>query len=133
MRITKVTPLSGHRSDPNVELYVGEYDNWKDQWHRGEILALQAELDEAGVEYRPYHLMQKAIGFDDAIVVGLATWVAKRIFDVLIAWLPAREGRKVRIKFKDGTEIEARSVKELERIRDQFLPAAEENDANRGD
>lgn len=122
MRITKITPTSEQNPDPNVELYVGEYDDWKDDWHRSEITALQGELTEAGVDYRPYHLMQKAIGFDDAIVVGIATWLAKRVFDVLVAWLPAREGRKVRIKFKDGTEIEAKSVKELEQIRSRFLP-----------
>jgi len=130
MRITKVTPLSEqHDSEPNVELYVGEYDDWKDDWHRSEIEALQAELDEAGVEYRPYHLMQKAIGLDDAILVGLATWLAKRVFDVLVAWLPAREGRKVRIKLKDGTEIEARTVKELEQIRDRFLSSEEDDES----
>jgi hypothetical protein len=131
MRITKVTPLSEQKHDPNVELYVGDYDDWKDEWHRSEIAALQAELTEAGIDYRPYHLMQKAIGFDDAIVVGLATWLAKRVFDVLVAWLPAREGRKVRIKFKDGTEIEANSVKELDQIRSRFLPEPSRQDPSK--
>jgi hypothetical protein len=126
--MTNITPLSEQKSYPNVELYIGEYGDWKDDWHRSEIAALQVTLTEAGIDYRPYHLMQKAFGIDDAVVVGIATWLAKRVFDVLVAWLPAREGRKVRIKFNDGTEIEARSVKELEKIRSTFLPERSDQD-----
>ena len=121
MRITKVTPVNDARSEPNVELYVGEYDDWTDDWHRAEINALQSEFDASGIDYQERRLMQKAVGFDDAALVGLATYAIKKVFDLLIAWLPAREGRKVRVRFKDGTEIEAHSVEELEKLRERFL------------
>lgn len=45
---------------------------------------------------------------------------------VLAAWLPAREGRRVRIRFRDGTEIEATTVKELEKIKQSFLAPTED-------
>jgi hypothetical protein len=127
MRITKVTPIIS-KADPEngVEVFVGEFREVENEWYQADIASLEALLEREGVAYREYHLMRKAIGFESGLLVGLLIWGAAEVLKVLAAWLPAREGRKVRIKFKDGTEIEATTVKELEQIRDKFLPEKSE-------
>lgn len=134
MRITKVTPVSPKPDIENgVEVFVGEFREVENDWYQADIAALEAELERAGINFREYHLMRKATGFESGAIVALLIWVGRETFKILAAWLPAREGRKVRIKFKDGTEIEARTVKELEQIRNKFLISAKEDDAARGD
>lgn len=122
MRITKATriePKIDHAAA--VELSVGDYDDVTTDWYQTEINSLHDELDEAGIEYLEYTLMRKAIGADNGLLVALAIWGTSQALSVLKAWLPAKEGRKVRIKFKDGTEIEAATISELEEIYEKFL------------
>ncbi len=131
MRITKVTPINPKPDlDNGVEVFVGEFREVENEWYQADIAALEAELERAGIDFREYHLMRKAVGFESGAIVALLIWAGRETFKILAAWLPAREGRKVRIKFKDGTEIEATSVKELEQIRDKFLAEKPEEGAN---
>lgn len=129
MRITDETPIY---PDPpagtGVEIFPGEINEVETDWYQTDIDELKSQLDHANLRYREYSLMRKAIGFESGLLVGLLIWGGTEAMKVLAAWLPARQGRRVRIKFKDGTEIEASSIKELEQVRDRFLPSAKEDD-----
>ncbi len=130
MRITGVTPI-GTKLDreSGIEVSVGDYDEVTTDWYRADINSLHKEFDAAGIEFREYTLMRKAVGAESGILMAMLIWGVVEAFNILKAWLPAREGRKVRIKFKDGTEIEAANIDELEQIRDRFLAhVPEEND-----
>ncbi|MEL7755452.1 hypothetical protein AAG601_06635 [Citromicrobium bathyomarinum] len=128
MRITKVTPVDKlSDQQATVEASFGDFGEVEEQWYREDAQALEDAMDAAGLQYREYTLMRKAIGAETGLVVALILWGGAKLFDVLKAWLPAREGRKVRIKFKDGTEIEAHSVEELEKLHDRFLAEDPDN------
>ena len=125
IRITKVTPIASKRAEPTsetgIEIFPGEFREVESDWYQADLDDLKELLEGKDLGYREYHLMRKAVGFESGLLVGLLIWGGTEGLKVLTAWLLAREGRKVRVKFKDGTEIEARSVKELEQIRDKFL------------
>jgi hypothetical protein len=131
MRITKVTHIKP-KVDPKaaVEVSVGKYEDVSSDWYRADISSLHDAFEEAGIDFLEYTLMRKAIGAESGLLIGLAIWGTAQAFGLLKAWLPAREGRRVRIKFKDGTEIEAKSVQELEEIRGKFLVHAPEKDTD---
>ena len=127
MRITKVTRVDElSDEDATLEAAFGELSEVEEDWYREDAADLEAAMDAAGLQYREYTLRRKAVGMEGMVVVTLLMWGGAKVFEVLKVWLPAREGRKVRIKFKDGTEIEAHSVKELEKLHDRFLS----NDTN---
>lgn len=66
--------------------------------------------------------MRKSLGdAANGLLLSLVILGTAGAFELLKAWLPARQGRKVRVKFKDGSEIEAATVKELQEIRNKFL------------
>ncbi len=131
MKITNVTP-SKPEVDPEkaIELSVGDYDDITSDWYQADITSLQGELDRASIDCVKYTLMRKSVGAVDGQLVSLVVAGGTAAFLLLKAWLPARQGRKVRIRFKDGTEIEATSVKELEKIHDKFLAHRPEDEAN---
>jgi hypothetical protein len=122
MKITSVTPIKQKvDSKAGVEVSVGEFDEVTTDWYRTDINSLHDELEDAGIDYLEYTLMRKAVGAENGLLVALVIYGTAQAFDILKAWLPARQSRKVRVKFKDGSEIEATTVKELEHIRDKFL------------
>ena len=122
MRITKVTPVDKQSDEEaTAEASFGEFGDVEEDWYRADAKDLEEAMTAAGLQYREYTLMRKAVGLESGLVVALLLWGGAKAFEVLKAWLPAREGRKVRIKFKDGTEIEAHSVNDLEKLHDRFL------------
>jgi hypothetical protein len=122
--VTQINPYTA------LDVSVGEYDDVTSDWYQADVTSLHEEFDRAGIEFLEYTLMRKAFGdAANGLLVGLGLWGTAQAFGVLKAWLPAREGRKVRIKFKDGTEIEATTVRELEEIRDKFLAHVPDEDA----
>lgn len=131
MRVTNVTPIKP-KVDPKsgVEVSVGGYDDVTSDWYQADITSLEDDLDRAGIDYLEYTLMRKSVGGVDGQLISLVLWGGTAAFLLLKAWLPARQGRKVRIKFKDGSEIEATTVKELEKIYDKFLAHKPEEDAD---
>lgn len=132
MSTTSVTPTK-REIDPYtaLDVSVGEYDDVTSDWYQADVTSLHEEFDRAGIDFLEYTLMRKALGdAANGLLVGLGLWGTAQAFGVLKAWLPAREGRKVRIKFKDGTEIEATTVRELEEIRDKFLTHVPDEDAD---
>ena len=131
MKITSVTPIKP-KVDPKagIEVSVGEYDDVTSDWYQADITSLQEEFDRAEIDYLEYTLMRKSVGAVDGQLVSLVVAGGTAAFLLLKAWLPARQGRKVRIKFKDGSEIEATTVKELEKIHDKFLAHKPEEDAD---
>jgi hypothetical protein len=132
MRITSVTPVKPE-IDPHaaLDVSVGEYDDVTSDWYQADVTSLHDEFTRAGIDYLEYTLMRKALGdAANGLLVGLGIWGTGQAFSVLKAWLPAREARKVRIRFKDGTEIEAGTVTELEQIREKFLSHVPEDDGS---
>jgi len=130
MRITKVTPLNAQQPpESGFEIFPGDFSEVENDWYQSDIGSLKTLLDDDDLSFREFSLMRKAIGFESSLLVGLLIWGGREAFKVLAAWLPARAGRRVRIKFKDGSEIEAHSVRDLERIRDKFL-ADDDDQAN---
>lgn len=132
MRTSSVTPIKA-KVDPKsaIEVSVGEFDDVTSDWYRADISSLHSEFDDAGIDFLEYTLMRKAVGAESGLLVALIIWGGVEAFNILKAWLPARQGRKVRIKFKDGTEMEATTVKELEKIHDKFLAHRPEQDADK--
>lgn len=129
MKITKVTPLDPDPpSSSAIEVAPGDYSEVDDDWYQADVQALKDELDRVDLRYRERQLMRKAAGFEGGLFVGLLIWGGAEALKVLSAWIASRQGRRVRVKFPDGTEIEATSVKELEEVREKFLPSAPEED-----
>src|SRR5436309_218835 len=102
MRITQVTRVSPDIDpDAALELSVGEYDDVTSDWYQADITSLHDELDAAGIKYLEYTLMRKALGdAANGLLVSVVTFGTLGAFELLKAWLPARQGRKVRVKFK---------------------------------
>lgn len=132
MKITSVTPIK-QKIEPKfaVEVSVGKFDDVTSDWYRAEITSLHDQFDEAGIEYLKYTLMRKSIGAENGMLVALAVWGSAQAFDILKAWLPAKQSRKVRVRFKDGSEIEATRVAELEEIRAKFLAHQPDEDSGK--
>jgi hypothetical protein len=93
-----------------------------------ELQKFKDQLNEAGIQYK-----QRAIAFDSVDAHGypigefalefLKTY-APVISAVLAAWITAKYGRRVRVKFRD-IEVEARSAEEVERLVDKLLMVAD--------
>ena len=130
MRITKVTPIKPEPSGVRLEVAPGEFSDVDNEWYQSDIGDLKSRIEAADLSFREQALMRKAVGFESGLLVGLMIWGGSEVFKVLAAWLPAREGRKVRVRLKDGTEIEAQTVKRLEQIRDKFLTNTDEDNGN---
>ena len=126
MKVIKVGPTP--RVNGDVEVYLGGFSDIEAGWYQADLRDLSEAMGEAEVEYSERHLMRKSADFSQGVLACLALWGSAQAFKVLVAWLPAREGRRVRIRFKDGTEIEATTVKELEQIKKSFLAPIVDDD-----
>ena len=129
MKITSVTPMKPELDrERAVDISVGDFFEVDNDWYQGDVASLKEQLEHVGLNFRELALMRKSVGFESGLLVGLLVGAGAELFKILTAWLPAREGRKVRVRFKDGSEIEARNIKELEQIRDKFLAHGRDED-----
>jgi hypothetical protein len=112
-----------------IELARGTDDPQEsDPAYQAELQKFKAPLNEAGIRYK-----QSAIALDSVDAHGhplgefaleFVKGIAPVVSAVLVAWITAKYGRKVRVKFLE-IEVEARSVNEVERLINKVVAVRE--------